>query len=81
MEVKLFIRDDCPECPVALRAVDGIANVFVYDVTDPGGFAVASSLRIDAIPSVLVLDSSGREVAGWRGTAPEASDLRAVLAH
>lgn len=81
MEVKLFIRDDCPECPAALRAVDGMANVFVYDVTDPSGFAEASSLRIDETPSVVVLDSSGREIAGWRGEAPDASDLRAVLAH
>lgn len=81
MEVKLFIRDDCPECPAALRAVDGVADVFVYDIADPGGFAEASAFRVDTTPSLLVLDSYGREIAGWRGQAPDASDLRAVLAH
>jgi hypothetical protein len=55
--------------------------VFVYDITDPTGYAEASSLRVDETPSIVVTDSSGREVAGWRGEAPDASDLRAVLAH
>lgn len=81
MEVKLFIRDDCPACPAAVRACDGIAELSVYDLTDPTGFAEASALRVDSTPSVLVVDSSGREVAAWRGEAPDASAIRAVLAH
>lgn len=81
MEVKLFIRDDCPACPAAMHACDGIAELSVYNLTDPSGFAEASALRVNAVPSVLVLDSSGREVAAWRGEAPAASDIRAVLAH
>ena len=81
MEVKLFIRDDCPECPAAMRACDGIAELSVYDLTDPMGLAEASSLHVHAAPSVLVVDSAGREVAAWRGEAPAAADIRAVLAH
>ncbi|MDY0340913.1 MAG: hypothetical protein RBS17_06845 [Coriobacteriia bacterium] len=81
MEVKLFIRDDCPACPAALRACDGIAGVTVYDLTEPSGFAEASALHVSAAPTVLVVDSSGREVAAWRGEAPAASDIRAALAH
>lgn len=81
MEVKVFIREDCPGCPAALRACDGVTELSVYDLTDPLGFAEASALRIDTTPSVLIVDSSGREVAAWRGEAPAASDIRAVLAH
>lgn len=81
MEVKLFIRDDCPACPEALRACDGIVELSVYDLAEPTGFAEASALRVDSTPSVLVMDSSGREVAAWRGEAPAASAIRAVLAH
>ncbi len=79
--MKLFIRDDCPACPAALRACDGIADLSVYDLTEPSGFAEASASRVDQAPSVLVLDSAGREVAAWRGQAPAASDIRAILAH
>lgn len=81
MEVKVFIREDCPACPPVLLACDGIPQLSVYDLTDPMGFAEAAALRVDIAPSVLVLDSSGREVAAWRGETPNASDLRAVLAH
>lgn len=81
MEVKLFIREDCPECPAAMRACEGIANLSVYDLSDLHGIAEASSLGIQATPSVVVVDSAGREVAGWRGEAPDASAIRAVLAN
>ena len=81
MEVKLFVRDDCPACPAALAACEGIANLSVYDVGEFQGIAEASILGIASVPSVVVLDSSGREVAGWRGTAPDAAALRAVLSN
>lgn len=81
MEVKLFIREDCPECPAARAACEGITNLTVYDVGDIRGIAEASLLRVASVPSVVVVDSSGREVAAWRGATPDASDLRAVLAN
>ncbi|MRS12417.1 MAG: hypothetical protein EG823_05010 [Actinobacteria bacterium] len=81
MEVKLFVREDCPECPAARRACEGIANLAIYDIGELQGIAEASALGIVNVPSVVIVDSSGREVAGWRGTAPDPSDLRAVLAN
>lgn len=81
MEVKLFIREDCPGCPAAARACEGIANLSVYDLSEMHGMVEASSLGVQVTPSVVVVDSAGREVAAWRGEAPDASDLRAVLAN
>lgn len=81
MEVKLFIRDDCPECPAALRACEGISNLRVYDLGDLQGMVEASSLGIMTSPSVVVVDSAGHEVASWRGEAPDPSEIRAVLAN
>lgn len=81
MEVKLFIREDCPQCPEAMRACEGIANLSVYDLSDMRGIVEATTFGVQLTPSVLVVDSSGREVAAWRGTAPEAADIRAVLAN
>lgn len=81
MEVKLFIREDCPDCPAAIRACEGIANLSVYDLGDLQGIVAASSLGVQQTPSVLVVDSAGHEVAGWRGEAPDAADIRAVLAN
>jgi hypothetical protein len=81
VEVKLFIRDDCPGCPAAVQACEGIANLSVYDMSEVQGIAEASSLGVRMTPSVVVVDSSGREVAAWRGQAPDASAIRAVLAN
>lgn len=81
MEVKLFVREDCPRCPAAREACEGISNLMVYDLNDMRGIAEASLLGVATAPSIVVVDSSGREVAGWRGTTPDPSDLRAVLAN
>lgn len=81
VEVKLFIREDCPECPAAMRACEGISNLSVYDLSDMHGIMEASTFGVQMTPSVVVVDSSGREVAAWRGEAPDAADIRAVLAN
>jgi hypothetical protein len=81
MEVKLFVRDDCPESPAARRACEGIANLSVYDLGNLQGRAEASSLGVMVAPSVVVVDSSGREIAGWRGETPDSSEIRAVLSN
>ena len=81
MEVKLFVREDCPQCPAARAACEGISNLSIYDINDITGIAEASLLGVASVPSVVVVDSSGREVAAWRGTTPSPSDLRAVLAN
>lgn len=81
MEVKLFVREDCPECPSARAVCDGISNLSIYDISDIQGIAEASSLGVVSVPTIVVVDSAGHEVAAWRGTIPDPSDLRAVLAN
>ena len=81
MEVKLFVKEDCPRCPAAKAACEGIANVSVYDVGDIDGLAEASFWGVLSTPSILVVDSTGHEVASWRGEAPNPADIRAALAN
>lgn len=81
MEVKVFIKEDCPRCPAAKRAVTGLANVSIYDVDSIDGLAEAAFHGVLSTPSVLVFDSAGHEVAGWRGEAPDPSALHHVLAN
>ncbi|MDZ4654518.1 MAG: thioredoxin family protein [Coriobacteriia bacterium] len=81
MEVKLFIKEDCPRCPAAKRAVEGLQNVSVYNVDSIDGFAEAAFHGILATPSVLVIDSSGHEIAAWRGEAPDLAALHTILAN
>jgi hypothetical protein len=80
LNVKLFVKDHCPRCPAAKRACEGLDPVEVYDVSSVDGLAEASFYGVLATPTVLVIDTSGREVAGWRGESPDRADIMAVLA-
>lgn len=80
MNVKLFVKDHCPRCPAAKRACEGLDAVEVYDVASIDGLAEASFFGVLATPTLLVLDSHGQEVAGWRGEPPRREALLEVLA-
>lgn len=71
MTIKLFVKDDCPRCPAAKKACEGILGVEVYDVGQVDGLAEASFYGVLATPSVVVLDTDGREVVSWRGAVPD----------
>lgn len=80
MEIMLFVKDDCPKCPAAMKALEDFDGVIVYNIDEMNGFAEASLHSVLATPSVLVLDSGGKEVGGWRGEIPSASDVRNLVA-
>ena len=79
MTIKLFVQENCPRCPAAKHACEGLEPLEVYDVSSVDGLAEASFYGVLATPTVLVLDPHGTEVASWRGQAPERATLRALL--
>lgn len=80
MVIKLFVKDDCPRCPAAKHACQGLEGVEVYDITDVDGLAEAAFHGVLATPTVLVVDANGGEIASWRGEAPDRSRLRELIA-
>jgi hypothetical protein len=78
LQVKLFTKHDCPRCPAATHACEGIESLQVYDLMDIDGLAEAAFYNVMATPTVLVLNADGAEVAAWRGEAPSRAELRAV---
>lgn len=79
MRIKLFVKDDCPRCPAAKHACEGL-DVEVYDVGDMDGLAEAAFHGVLATPTVLVVDTAGGEIAAWRGEAPDRAALRQAVA-
>lgn len=80
MQIKLFVKSDCPRCPAVRRALEGIDDVQVFNVDDVDGLAEASFHGVLATPSVLIIDSSGAEVKSWRGEPPDPMHVKALLA-
>lgn len=81
VEIKLFVREGCPMCPVAISACEVAGNLSVYDLDNPDGRAEAFVWRVTSAPSVVVVDSSGREHAAWHGAMPEMGDLTSLVAN
>jgi hypothetical protein len=80
MNVKLFVKNDCPRCPAAKRACEGLEGLQIYDVAEMDGLAEAAYHSVLATPTVLVVDATGAEIASWRGEAPERAALLAMVA-
>lgn len=80
MRIKLFVKDNCPRCPAAKNACDGLDGVETYDVGEVDGLAEAAFHGVMATPTVLVVDTAGSEIASWRGEAPDRSALRQAVA-
>ena len=81
MQIKVFVKQDCPKCPAAKHAVEGFDGVEYFDLGEVDGLAEAAFFGVMSTPTVLVVDSSGVEVAAWRGSVPEPGRIRAVLAN
>jgi hypothetical protein len=80
MHLKLFVHHDCPTCPEAQQIMTDIDGVEVLDISEMDGLAQASHHAVMDAPSLIVLDSGGNEVRGWRGELPDAAQVRALIA-
>ncbi|MDP2234115.1 MAG: thioredoxin family protein [Actinomycetota bacterium] len=80
MNVKLFVKDDCPRCPAAKQALAGLDELLVYDVSEMDGLAEASFYGVLSTPSALVVDADGNEIESWRGVVPDRARIRDLLA-
>ena len=80
MKLKVFTKEDCPNCPPAKRLAEAIENegklkVEYFSVDDPDGLAEAQFYSVMATPTIALTDDTDKEVASWRGTAPEKKEV------
>ncbi|MBO3802266.1 MAG: thioredoxin family protein [Candidatus Brockarchaeota archaeon] len=75
MKVKLFYREECGKCPPAKEACARLEErgikVEYFDVDTVEGMAEAAFYEVAATPTAIVVDEGGKEVASWRGRAPD----------
>lgn len=81
MNVKLFVKDNCPRCPAAKRTCEGLEPLEVFNIDEVDGLAEAAFYSVLATPSIVVVDASGSEVASWRGEVPERGQIESLLAN
>lgn len=85
MILKVFTQSNCPKCPAAkelvkqLRVTSCELKIEEYDVSTVDGLAEASFYTVLAIPSLILCDSRGQEVSGWRGEVPTEKGITNLL--
>ena len=81
MNVKLFVKSNCPRCPAAKRACEGLQPLEVFDIDEIDGLAEAAFYSVLSTPSIVVVDAKGSEVASWRGEVPDRRAIDSLLAN
>jgi thioredoxin-related protein len=82
MILKLFTKPDCPRCPAAKDVVAKLEKdktavvVEHYDAETVDGMAEAAFYTVMATPTILLCDDKGKEIASWRGQAPDLEELK-----
>lgn len=80
MIVKIFWKENCPNCPAAKALgktleLDNGMDVVYYNTKDPDGLAEAVMYDVMSAPSVIVCSNKGDEIIGWRGLTPTVEDI------
>lgn len=83
IKVKIFVKDNCPNCPRAkdlgkILETEG-QSVEYHDITTIEGLAESSYHGIMSTPSIVIVKNDGAEKTSWRSNVPDISDVRQVL--
>ena len=77
--LKVFVKQDCPNCPAAKNMADEFPETEVYDIEQAEGLAEAAFYSVLCTPSIIIVDDQGREVRAWRCTVPTSKDIAACI--
>jgi len=83
MKIKLFTKEDCPNCPPAKKVCaelegEGIA-VEYHDTGNPAGLAESMLYSVMATPTSVLVDDNDDEVESWRGTPPDKEQIKNLV--
>jgi thiol-disulfide isomerase/thioredoxin len=80
MKLKVFVKNDCPNCPPAKELAEELQNegkleVETYNVDEPEGLAEAQFYTVMATPSLVLCEEDDQEKTSWRGEAPKKEEV------
>lgn len=75
MLLKVFVKEECPNCPAAKELASRFRFARIYDMDDMDGLAEAAYHSVLCTPSLILVDDSGLEVQSWRCKVPNPKEI------
>jgi hypothetical protein len=75
MLLKVFVKEDCPNCPAAKEVANQFPFSKLYDLDDAEGLAEAAFHSVLCTPSMILVDDQGMVVQSWRCHVPRPTEI------
>ena len=75
MKLKVFTKQDCPNCPAAKELAKKLekqgTNIEWFDLDNEEGLTEAVYFDVLSTPSLIITDEDDSEIKAWRGEVPD----------
>jgi len=84
MNLKIFVQDQCPNCPSAKemgKKLEGEGvDVSYHDIKSIEGLSEAVLFGVMTTPSMIITGEDGEEIHSWKGDVPDIDEVKKKLA-
>jgi hypothetical protein len=75
MVLKVFLKEDCPNCPAAREVANQFAFSRLYNLDKADGLAEAAFHSVLCTPSMVLVDDDENVVQSWRCHVPRPTEI------
>lgn len=75
MVLKVFVKEDCPNCPAAKEVANQFAFSRLFNMDEPDGLAEAAFHSVLCTPSMVLVDEQDSVIQSWRCHVPRPSEI------
>ena len=75
MLLKVFVKEDCPNCPAAKEVANQFPFSRLYDMDEAEGLAEAAYHSVLCTPSMLLVDENEMVIQSWRCHVPRPTEI------
>ncbi len=75
MQLKVFVKDDCPNCPAAKEVANQFPFSRLYNLDEAEGLAEAAFHSVLCTPSMVLVDDQEMVIQSWRCHVPRPTEI------
>lgn len=75
MQLKVFVKEDCPNCPAAKEVANQFPFSRLFDMDEAEGLAEAAFHSVLCTPSMVLVDDQEMVIQSWRCHVPRPTEI------